>query len=144
MSTGMLPGTRRLHTPVRRKGIEELFRTPVPPFQAVFPSPSGFGPDHALYEMHRAANRVYRSRLAAYTARGLELSAPELIDFVRKDVLAHLLDREEKQLGPIRVPTYCFLNSKKFFAWWPTHAERAEALYGEFRTHFRTPKRRMA
>ena len=144
MSTGTLPRTSRLSRPARRQGIEALFRTPVPPFLSVFPTPTGFSTDHVLYEMHRAANRVYRARMALYEARGLELSAPELIDFVRKDVLAHLLDREEKAVGPIKVQVFCFLNSKKFFAWWPTHLERAEAMYGEFRTHFRTPKRRMA
>lgn len=144
MSTGTLHRTSRLIQPGRRKGIEALFQTPVPPFQSVFPSPAGFSPDHEHYELHRAANRVYRARLEVYQTRGLELSAPELVDFVRKDVLAHLLDMEEQAVGPLKVSTYRFLNAKKFWAWLPAHRNRAEAMYGEFRAHFRTPKKRMA
>lgn len=140
MTTGLLHATttRPRQAP---QGLETLFRTPVPPFHMVFPAPDGCDKDHPLYELHRAANRVYHERRRAYQAKGESLSAPDLVDFIRKDICSNLLATRLYTLGPIEVPVYAFLNARRFWAFFPWHRERAEALLVEFKKTYRKRRR---
>lgn len=141
MSTGMLNRSSRAEAGVRTAKLQSLFQTPVPPFHMVFPAPPGFGGDHPLYELHRAANRVYRERHKAYTAKGMDLSAPDLMSYIRGDVLENLLAVEFQTLGPVAIRRYRFLNTKKFWAWLPLHQEKVQALFDEFRKLYRRRRR---
>lgn len=136
MTTGLL----NRHRPAPRVA-ESRFRTPLPPFHMVFPAPEDCDKDHPLYELHRAANRVYHERRRAYEAKGDSLSAPDLLSFIRKDVLSNLLATRLVTLGPVEIPVYAFMNARRYWAWHPWHRERAEALFAEFKKLYRVRRR---
>lgn len=143
MSTGTLNRlTGRLHarTAPIRNGSAPLFKTPLPPFHVVFSAPGG--PDHPLHELHRAANRIYHERREVYQAKGHELSAPDLVAFIREDVTSNLLAVTKTKVGPVEVPSYAFLNASKFWAWFPPHQARLAELVVAFRKQYR--RRRVA
>jgi hypothetical protein len=152
MSTGQLHGkTGRLRNLANRArdrkqkpGLEVLFQTPVPPFHVVYPTPPGFSSKHPIYAMHRAANRIFNDRQKVYRRKGMSLSAPDLVDFIRDDVLSNLLAVERKGFGPFALDRYVFLRGMGLHAWLPAHRERAEAMLMEFRRTFRKKKERVS
>ena len=142
MSTGMLNrSTGRLHerrqgTPgTGRVGSAPLFETPMPPFHVVFPAPGGA--EHPLHELHRAANRIYHERRDVYKAKGRELTAPDLVAFIRDDVTSNLLAVMKVKVGPVEVPYYAFLNPRKLWAWFPPHQAQLAELVTAFRKQYR-------
>lgn len=152
MSTGQLHrGTGRLRKLAGRArdrqptpGLETLFQTPVPPFHVVYPTPQGYGRVHPLYDMHRAANRIYNYRLKNYKRKGMKLTAPELVDYIREDVLSNLLAVDRSGFGPFAIDRYVFLKGSGLHAWFPPHRDRAEAMLMEFQRHFRKRKERVS
>lgn len=109
--------------------------TPIPSFTFAFPTPRGHGVEHELYEVRQAANRVYQARRAYFRKRAAELGEAEILEFVRYDVLKHILDTEIFEVGPFTLTRYRFMDPSKFRAWLPFQRNQAEALYGEFRRH---------
>jgi hypothetical protein len=152
MSTGQLHRqTGRLQNLAARArdrklkpSLESLFQTPVPPFHVVYPTPSGFGKTHPIYEMHRAANRIFHNRAKIYRKKGHELTAPELVDFIREDVLSNLLAVERVGWGPLSLPQFKFLKGSGLQAWFPPHRDKAESMLMEFRRVFRKRKERVS
>ena len=133
MSTGMLHRhTARLRS---RSVSAPLFVTPVPPFHVAFPAPGGS--EHPLYELHRAANRIYHERRDVYRAKGAELAAADLVAYIRDDVASNLAAVMKVGVGPIEIPYYAFLNPRKLWAWFPPHQEKVSALVSEFRKLYR-------
>ena len=133
MSTGTLHRpTARLYA---RPASAPLFVTPVPPFHVAFPAPGGR--DHPLFELHRAANRIYHERRDVYRAKGAELAAPELVAFIREDVASNLSAVMKLAVGPVEIPYFAFLNPRKLWAWFPPHQEKVAALVTEFRKLYR-------
>lgn len=133
MSTGMLHRqTARLHA---RSISKPLFVTPLPPFHVAFPAPGGH--DHPLYELHRAANRIYHERREVYRQKGAELAAAELVAFIREDVGSNLSAVMKLTVGPIEIPYFAFLNPRKLWAWFPPHQEQVAALVIAFRKLYR-------
>lgn len=128
--------TRPLVRPIGSPEADALARrfvTPVPPFHVLFPTPPRFDANDPLYEAFRAANRAYRDRLRAYAAMAHELSAPDLVAFIRDDVISNLLVTTREGL----VPRYRFLNAKVLRVWFPPHRRRAEAMVATFAKRFR-------
>jgi len=149
MSTGQLHrGTGRLRKPTRandRKPMPGgLAQAPVPPFHIIYPNPPGYGKNHPFYAMHRAANRVYTDRLKFYKKQARELSPPQLVDFVREDIVSNLLAVERIGLGPLSVDRYVFLKGPGLHAWFPPHRQRAEAMLMDFCRHFKKKKERVS
>ena len=109
MTTGHLQrGTGRVRHTARTSQSKTAptphgFQIPVPPFQAVYPNPPGHGPDHPLFQMHRAANRIYTSRVKAYRQQATLLTPPQLLDFIREDVTSNLLAVERLGYGPLKL-----------------------------------------
>lgn len=122
--TGRLAAAQMLHA---------LTRTPTPPFALAFPVPTGHGLKHPNYEIRLAANRVYQAHKKLYREKGLELSAPDLMLFVRRDVLKHVLEEEIVKFGPFSLARYKWLDSVRLQAWLPVHRERAEGMYEQFK-----------
>ncbi|HEY9724414.1 MAG TPA: hypothetical protein V6D47_20595 [Oscillatoriaceae cyanobacterium] len=120
-------GSRRLDA------SPQAFVTPLPPFHVLFPSPPRFDAKDPLYEAFRAANRAYRDRLRAYEAKARELNAPDLVAFIRDDVISNLLVTVRDGL----LPSYRFLNAKRFRVWFPPHRRDAEAMVATFAKKFR-------
>jgi hypothetical protein len=142
MSTGQLHRhTGRLHakTGAARVASAPLFTTPLPPFHVVFPAPGG--KEHPLFELHRAANRIYHERRAFYKAKGAELAAPELVAFIREDVVSNMTAVMKLAVGPVEVPYFAFLNPRKLWAWFPPHQEKVAALVLEFRKLYKRRRR---
>ncbi|MDB5101621.1 MAG: hypothetical protein JWM80_6042 [Cyanobacteria bacterium RYN_339] len=152
MSTGQLHGkTGRLQNLAarardrkQRPGLESLFQTPVPPFHVVYPTPNGFSTKHPIYAMHRAANRIYNDRQKIYRRKGISLSAPDLVDFIRDDVMSNILAVERQGWGPFALDTYLFLKGSGLHAWLPAHRDKAEAMLMEFRRTYRKRKERVS
>jgi hypothetical protein len=133
MSTGMLHrATARLRD---RSASQPLFVTPLPPFHVAFPAPGG--PDHPLYELHRAANRIYHERREVYRAKGAELAAADLVAFIREDVVSNLSAVMKVTIGPVEIPYFAFLNPRKLWAWFPPHQEHVAQRVTEFRKLYR-------
>jgi hypothetical protein len=125
----------------RPLGLEALLATPVPPFHVLFPTKASFDAHDPLYEAHRAANRIYHDRLAAYEAMATTMSAPDLVAFVRDDVISNLLATARTPIGPFEVPVFRFINPKKLWAWFPPHQRQAEMMVEAFRKQYRRRKR---
>lgn len=142
MSTGQLHRSTGRFTgrtgPVRTPSAP-LFVTPVPPFHLVFAAPGGV--DHPLYELHRAANRIFHERRDVYKAKGAELAAPELVAYIREDVISNLTAVMKVLVGPVEVPYYAFLNPRKLWAWFPPHQAKVAALVLEFRKLYKRRRR---
>jgi hypothetical protein len=133
MSTGMLHrATARLRD---RSASAPLFVTPLPPFHVAFPAPGGH--DHPLYELHRAANRIYHERREVYRAKGAELAAADLVAFIREDVASNLSAVMKLVVGPFEIPYYAFLNPRKLWAWFPAHQAQVAQRVSEFRKLYR-------
>jgi hypothetical protein len=131
--------TRPLNRPLKRPNVRDraaaaaaAAAAPVPSFVVSFPPPYDHGVQHPLYEFRLAANRVYQARKGLYKQRAGALGQAVTIEYVRKDVLKHLLDTEAHRLGPFTLLNYVYLEG--FRAWLPFQRVKAEALYDEYRS----------